>query len=253
MAQPPPEPPKPVPAGGTHSLTFIQGGSTLSSGDRHRIWSRDARSGGTIDRLDNNFWSDDRRGLTIPTEVLELMSIPLAAALLQGTFDQALELGQSHVSRRLLSVSGGGWFGFGWRSRLDEIIFVNLANIILVCLFVVDNRSLDELDTALLLLPGRALRLERRSRFQRHGRLRLPRDNDLHININTYSCLRRVGGGRGRSRCRRSEHGRAAQTRQLSFAYKAEQWLTGVTALTLNGGDRNGLFSFSEREREIPE
>ena len=225
----------------------------MSSGDRHRIWTRDARSGGTIDRLDNNFWSDDRRGLTIPTEVLELMSIPLAAALLQGSFDQALELGQSHVSRRLLSASRGGWFGFGWGGRFDEIPFVNLTNIILVWLFVVDDRSLDELDTALLLLPGRALRLKRRSRLQRHGRLRLLRDRDFHINIDTHSCLRRVGGGRGRSRGRRSEHGRAPQTRQLSFAYKAEQWLAGVTTLTLNGGDRNGLFSFSEREREFPE
>jgi hypothetical protein len=37
--------------------------------------------------LDINFWSDGRRGLTIPTERLWLMSIPLAAALLQGTFD----------------------------------------------------------------------------------------------------------------------------------------------------------------------
>jgi hypothetical protein len=79
------------------------------------------------------------------------------------------------------------------------------------------------------------------------------RDKNLHININTYFGLQRVGGGRGRSRCRGSEQRRTAQTRQLSFAYKAEQWLTGVTALTLDGGDRNGLLSFSEREGEFPE
>jgi len=159
VAQPPPERPEPVPASGTHSLTVTQGGSTLSSGDRYRIWCRDARSGRTIDRLDINFWSDDRHGLTISTEVLELMSIPLAAALLQGTFDKALELSQSYVSRRLLSGSGSGGFGFGWRDRFDEVLFDNLTSIVLVCLFVVDDLSLSELDRAPLLLPGRALRL----------------------------------------------------------------------------------------------
>ena len=82
------------------------------------------------------------------------MSIPLAAALLQGTFDQALELSQSHVSRCLLGVSSGG-FGFRWRDRFNEIILVNLTNIVLV----VDDGSLGELDTTLLLLPGRVLRL----------------------------------------------------------------------------------------------
>lgn len=87
VAQSPPERPKPVPASGTRGLTFTRGNSTLSSGDRHGIRSRDARSGGIIDRLDINFWSDDRHGLTISTEVWRLMSIPLAAALLQGTLD----------------------------------------------------------------------------------------------------------------------------------------------------------------------
>ena len=182
----------------------------MSSGDRHRIRSRDARSGRIIDRLDINFRSDDRHGLTIPTEVLWLTSIPLAAALLQGTFDQALELSQSYVSRCLLSVSRRGRFGYGWRDGFVEIHFVDITNIILVWLFVVDNRSLGELDAALLLLPRRGLRLERRSRLQRH-RLHLLWDSDLHIiNINTYSGLQRIGGGRGRNGCRGSEQRRTA-------------------------------------------
>ena len=92
------------------------------------------------------------------------------------------------MSRRLLGVSRGGKFGFGWRGWFDEILLLDLTSIVLVCLFVVDDRGLDELDTAVL-LPRRALRLERRSRLQRHRRLGLLRDKNLHININTDSCL----------------------------------------------------------------